>query len=241
MRMKNTPTISLTIIIFYVFLGWQPSMAKVQDSTFSFKPKSVALNFSSRGCGAEIGFLINKNPLLGLRINASYFSFGKSQNIQLDKGTSLDIFPNIQTLVIGSLVDYYPFKRKAFRLSGGISYDAVQQYQVAFSSASGLDLGGLQIAGDDFGNIDFGVKWNAIRPYFGVGFGKSVMKHQVGLGFDMGVAYMGSPKLSLLYEGFLETTTIDNEMKKIESNMRGYSYYPYLAFQLKYNLCKRKK
>ena len=216
-------------------------MAKVQDSTHSFKPVSVALNFSSRGYGAELGFLINEKPRLGFRINVSYFSFGKSQNIQLDKGTSLDIFPNIQTLVIGSLVDYYPFKKKVFRLSGGISYEAVQQYQVAFSSASGLDLGGLQIAADDFGKINLGIKWNAIRPYFGIGFGKSVMKHRVGLGFDLGVAYMGSPKLSLLYEGFLETTTIDNEMKKIESNMRGYSYYPYLAFQLKYNLYKRKK
>jgi len=241
MTMNNTPTISITFIIFCVFFGWKLSMAKVQDSTHIFKPMSLALNFSSRGYGAELGFLINKNPQLGLRINASYFSFGKLQNIQLDKGTNLDIFPNIQTLAIGSLVDYYPFKRKAFRLSGGISYDAMQQYQVAFSSASGLDLGGLQIAGDDFGNINFGIKWNAIRPYFGVGFGRSVMKHRVGLGFDMGVAYMGSPKLSLLYEGFLETTTIDNEMKKIEINMRGYSYYPYLAFQLKYNLYKRKR
>ncbi|MCY1369134.1 hypothetical protein D9M69_561550 [compost metagenome] len=59
------------------------------------------------------------------------------------------------------------------------------------------------------------------------------MKNRVGLGFDLGFFYLGSPRLSLDYEGFLETTTIDDELVKIQHNMRGYRYYPYVSVQMR--------
>lgn len=213
----------------------------LKDSSVSYLPKSMAINFSSRGYGIEASFKLKAIPYLGFRFNTNYFAFKKSQKIEMDKGTSVDIFPDIKTFVLSGLVDYYPFKSRVFRVTGGLSFDAVQNYRVAFSTSSGLNLGGLLIASDDFGNINFGMKWNALRPYIGFGFGRAVMKKRIGIGFDMGIAYMGSPKLNLIYDGFLETTTIDEELKKIEANMKGYSYYPYLSLQLKYNTYPIKK
>lgn len=236
------PIAYLIFVSFYLFVGTIPLKASfISDTISSYIPRSFSVNLSSRGYGAEVGFKLKEKPSFGLRIGLSYLAFQKSQNIKMDKGTSVDIFPDIKTIVLGSFADYYPFKKKGFRLTTGLSYEIIQRYQVAFSSASGLNLGGLQIASDDFGNINFGMKWNALRPYLGFGFGKSIMKKRLGFGFDMGFAYMGSPKLKLLYEGFLETTTIDEEMKKIEANMKGYSYYPYVGFQIRYNSYPSKK
>ncbi|GAB2642812.1 hypothetical protein GCM10027035_41030 [Emticicia sediminis] len=236
------PTLCSIVVSLYVMLSSISLKASFKNDTISsYIPRSFSVNLSSRGYGAEVGFKLKEKPSLGLRIGLNYLAFQKAQNIKMDKGTSVDIFPDIKTLALSSFADYYPFKKKIFRLSGGLSYEIIQQYQVAFSSASGLNLGGLQIASDDFGNIKFGMKWNALRPYLGFGFGRSIMKNRLGFGFDMGFAYMGSPKLKLIYEGFLETTTIDDEMKKIEANMKGYSYYPYIGFQVRYNTYPIKK
>ncbi len=235
--MNLRPTTLIINLSLYFFVGFGTLKANVlKDTAVSYIPRSLAINFSTRGYGIEAGFKLRNISYLGFRLHANYFGFKKSQKIEMDKGTSLEVFPDISSFVLGGLADYYPFKKRSFRLTGGFSCDVKQNYRVAFSTSSGLDLGGLLISSDDFGNINMGIKWNTFRPYLGLGFGRSIMKKSLGVGFDMGVAYMGSPKLELLYEGFLETTTIDQEIKKVEANMQGYSFYPYLSIQLKYNL-----
>ena len=39
-----------------------------------------------------------------------------------------------------------------------------------------------------------------LRPYFGIGFGRSVPRKRVGFQFDVGVWYHGTPELSSSYE-----------------------------------------
>ena len=227
-----------TFYLGFAFFVYNYSIAKIinRDSTSQVKYSSISSNFTSRGLGLELNLKLRTTDKYSLRINAAYLPFTKQQSIKMDKGTSVDIFPKIETLTAGFLMDYHPLKKRIFRMTGGLSYDILQQYDLSFSSASGLNLGGLQISNEDFGKVKLGIKWNALRPYFGVGFGKPDMTTKIGFGFDMGVSYMGSPKLNLVYDGFLETTTIDDEMKKIEENMKGYRYYPYIAFQVKYRL-----
>lgn len=224
-------------LFFFFFLTSFILVAAIKHDTSSYvKIDNIGLNLSSRGFGAELGLKLRKRDEYGIRVNVAYLSFTKPQSIKMDKGSSLDIFPQVSSVVIGGLIDYHPFKNKIFRLTGGVSYEIIQRYDVSFNSSTGLNLGGLVIASDDFGDIQFGIKWNRLRPYLGLGFGKLNTKKKLSVGLDIGVSYMGNPKLKLQYEGFLETTTIDEELKKIEKNMRGYSYYPYLAFQLRYNI-----
>ncbi len=224
--------------LFYSLFLLSPSVAATmkRDTSSLVKIDNIGVGLSSRGFGAEVGLKFTEKDKFSLRANVAYFGYSKPQSIKMDKGSSVDIFPQVASVVMGCLIDYHPFKKKIFRLTGGLSYEIIQQYDVSFNSTSGLNLGGLQIASDDFGNIQFGIKWNALRPYLGFGFGKPNMTKRIGIGFDMGISYMGSPKLKLGYEGFLETTTIDEEIKKIEKNMSGYSYYPYIAVQIRYNL-----
>lgn len=221
--------------VLFLISPWVGATMK-RDTSSLVKIDNIGVGLSSRGLGAEVGLKLKEKDKYSLRVNVAYLAYSKPQSIKMDKGSSVDIFPQVASVVLGCLIDYHPFKKKIFRLTGGLSYEIIQQYEVSFNSSSGLNLGGLQIASDDFGNIQFGMKWNALRPYVGFGFGKPNMTKRIGMSFDMGMSYMGSPKLKLGYEGFLETTTIDEEIKKIEKNMSGYSYYPYIAVQIRYNL-----
>jgi hypothetical protein len=56
---------------------------------------------------------------------------------------------------------------------------------------------------EQVGNITFDIKGANIAPYLGIGFGRSIPKHLVGVGFDMGVFYHGNPQTKLNTTGTL--------------------------------------
>jgi hypothetical protein len=73
-------------------------------------------------------------------------------------------------------------------------------------------------------------------PYAGVGLGKVVPKRRLSVGGEMGFFYMGKPRVSLDYSGFLETTTIDEQIPTVERNLSGYRFLPTLTISLTYRL-----
>ena len=65
---------------------------------------------------------------------------------------------------------------------------------------SGLELGNTaniysqySLVTDENGNIEIDMKVNAFKPYVGIGFGRAVTKHRVGVQFDLGVQFVGRP------------------------------------------------
>jgi hypothetical protein len=200
------------------------------------KGTALHFNLNTRGVGAELQAVPWPHLPIAVRGGGSFFSFSRPLSIKAEDGTFIEAEPDLASLNIGLFLDYYPFRRKVFHLSTGIEYAAVQRYAGTFYTKDKLKIGGIEMLAEDFGVVDLGIRWNRLKPYLGIGFKRAIMKNRIGLGIDLGCLYMGSPKLNLTYEGFLETTTIDDEVIKIESRMRNYSFYPYLSIQLRYNL-----
>lgn len=189
---------------------------------------------SSTGIGAELSYQPYFRSLNSWRLRVVYTSvaFQKPQQFSMDKGKSIDLSPNLQKKVAQFLIDYFPFKRKRWHLSTGLAYNVDQTYRFEVSTETGVSLGGIDIEANDFGTIRGGVRWNTWMPYLGFGYLANLYREKVWLNIDLGTYYMGSPKLDISYDGFLETTTLDEEIPKIEHNLRNYSYYPYLSLGL---------
>lgn len=234
MNVERSNCLSLIVVLFF----FQSNVSYAFHTLDSLNKinHSIGININSVGIGLEGCFHKKKVNRFDIRPGIALFKFSNSQKIELDKGSFIDINPNLEMIQLHSYIDYLPFKNNGFRLTGGIGYTVIQNYEASFSTTTGLKIGGMQIASDDFGNIDFRIRWQNFRPYLGIGFGKPTSKGKIGFGADIGCFYMGKPNLSLQYEGFLETTTIDEGIKKIEYNMRGYRYYPHIAIQLKYKI-----
>jgi hypothetical protein len=61
----------------------------------------------------------------------------------------------------------------------------------------------------------------------------------VGFGAELGMYYLGKPKVILNYDGFLETTTIDEQIPKVEENLSGYRYLPALTLFVSVGIGKK--
>lgn len=189
---------------------------------------------STTGIGAELSYQAEFSTLSSWRLRGAYttVAFDKAQQFGMEKGKSIDLRPNLQKKVAQVLLDYFPFVRKRWHLTGGIAYNLEQTYRFEASTQTGVSLGGIDIEANDFGTIRGGIQWNTWMPYLGLGYLANLYREKIWLSVDLGSYYMGNPNLDLTYDGFLETTTLDEQIPQIEHNLRNYSYYPYLSLGL---------
>lgn len=121
------------------------------------------------------------------------------------------------------LVDFHPFKT-GFRITAGAYFggsDIISVYNkedgalqeiynynhclgnytglanIQHPGQIGLALGDYILAPDKNGNVDATLEVSSFRPYLGIGFGHAVPKKRVGVQFDLGVQFWGSPKVYL--------------------------------------------
>ena len=140
------------------------------------------------------------------------------------------------------LLNYYPFKRSSFFLTGGAVFggdkvikvkghsDELAQYQ-DLAGKAGIEIGDYTIPVDQNGNDSGGIKVSSFRPYIGLGFGRIVPKNKrVGFLFELGVQVHGTPEVYTDY-GNLEALEekADNEFSDILDKI---NVYPVLRFRL---------
>ena len=114
------------------------------------------------------------------------------------------------------LVDYYPFNKGSFHVTGGfflgksilanayntspvVSDEKHANGNYKYWGTSGPELGtGLKsytVVSDKQGNINADAKVNSFKPYLGIGFGNPVPKKALNVSFDFGVQFWGKPSL----------------------------------------------
>ena len=59
----------------------------------------------------------------------------------------------------------------------------------------GVELDDYLLEPDDNGNVNAYIKTASFKPYLGIGIGRAVPKKRIGLMFDAGVQFWGSPKV----------------------------------------------
>ena len=116
------------------------------------------------------------------------------------------------------LVDFYPFKRSSFHVTAG-AYFGSSKVVKAYNKENGLlldlakynndveagllpgmdkvgvELDDYLLEPDDNGNVNAYIKTASFKPYLGIGIGRAVPKKRIGLMFDAGVQFWGSPKV----------------------------------------------
>jgi hypothetical protein len=136
---------------------------------------------------------------------------------------------------VGLYADWHPFGN-SFKLIGGLAYMLTNISTTSYLKDS-TKQGDIIIAPDEVGSIVMEIKPNAISPYIGLGFGRAVPKGRVGLSFEMGMFYIGEPKVSFITTGMLTPTGITEE-KKLKENMSQFKWLPNLSLSLNIKLSK---
>jgi len=223
------------------FLVGCPSLVFSSEPTTTpskWWPQGVSLQVGTTGVGIHGAWRLPTHPQWVLRVGGNYVSYKKQHHIDLGDSSIVEFRPDFVIGLIQSSVKWHPFRKSSFFLTTGVNYTWRPDVRVQLQALSPIDLGGIQMKPEEFGTIAMRVKWSSVVGYAGVGFGRSVPKRRWGVGIELGCYYLGKPKLSADYDGFLETTTLDQQLPLIERNLRGYRFLPNLQLVLSYSLVR---
>ena len=207
------------------------------DSAANRQPKqSVSLQLGTTGPGVFYNRLLSGSNRLTLRVGGQYFAYRKPIRVKASSDSYVQIKPDLTIGIAQANLKWHPFQRGSFFVTGGIGYTWQPEMRFVLTAENKLDFDGLVLTPESVGTVNLGFRWHPVVGYLGWGFGRSLPKKRLGVGFEMGVFYLGKPSVHLDYEGFLETTTIDEQVPIVERNLSNYRYLPSINLTLSYIL-----
>jgi hypothetical protein len=139
------------------------------------------------------------------------------------------------------MADWYPF-HNAFHLSGGIILNNTD-VDLRAKSSNSITVGGQTYTADQAGTLYGNVGFNRVAPYAGIGWGNPFgQSSRWGLLCDLGVAFTGTPDVSLRASGPYYTSNptfqanLAKEERDIQSKADKYKLYPVLSLSLYFRL-----
>lgn len=229
----------MKIKLLLLFLLAGNAHAGEQDSTLRWKPSGVGIHAGITGVGAQLAWKLSSRPRLVLRVGVTYVGYKKKLELDIGQGSKIDFYPDVVIGIAQASIKWHPFRRGSFFLTAGAGYTWRPDLRLKIKAQNKLNLGGIEMKAEEFGTLGLGIKWSRIVGYAGFGMGRSIPKRRFGVGFELGCYYLGKPKVLLDLDGFLETTTLEEQIPLIERNMRGYRFLPNLQVMFTYALVKK--
>lgn len=195
----------------------------------AFDKWAIAAKAGSLGFGGDL--TTNLVPQVNLRAGAQWFGFDLSADI-----ADIDYDLDVELLNPLVLVDWYPFKG-SFRVSGGALFNQSSVDLRARSHAS-IAIGDTEYTAAQLGELRGNVDFKSVAPYVGIGWGNSLTRDKRwGFIMDMGVAFIGSPDITLSATGPISTdpTFIANlaeEERQINDDAKDFKFYPVFSTSL---------
>jgi len=160
-------------------------VAATGAAAFSAQAAGVGVRAGTTGIGADVG--VNVAPTLDARVGYSYFGYKTHYKSDINYDAKL------QLSNLNALLDWSPFPG-GFRFSGGL---IANQNKADLNSTGGTyTINGTAYSSND-ASVNGTVKsGRSVAPYLGIGYG-NVARAGVNFYFDLGIMFMGSPKVSL--------------------------------------------
>lgn len=207
------------------------------DSLYRSQPQqSISAYLGTTGPGLVYNCVLSQSNRLILRIGGQYAAYRQTVRLRAASDSYIQIKPDITIGQALASLKWHPFPKSSFFVTGGVGYTWHPDMRFMLQAENKLDLDGLVMTPEDVGTVDIGFRWHPVVGYLGWGFGRSLPNKRFGVGVEMGVFYLGKPSVNLDYEGFLETTTIDEQVPIVERNLSNYRYLPTLNLTFSYTL-----
>lgn len=199
--------------------------------------------------GQTLDALVNQYPEVKTALEAKGLPTSSGQ---LD--TDVDLTAKLGLASGKVLVDYYPWSRKTFHITAGAYFgesklvkvdgylpqktidvmNTANAYLPAGSKISTtVNIGDQEIDVNDLnGHVDAWVKRNGFRSYLGIGFGRAVPKNRIGVQFDLGAMFHGTPKIESSNGQVSDALNKEAESDNFVKTMKKVVVYPVLSLKL---------
>lgn len=226
-------------ICVYLLFSWLSTESVCWASTIrpdSLPRQSVSVHLGTTGPGIFYSRQLSSARRLTLRVGGNYFAYQKQIRVKAATDSYLQIKPDFTIGLAQAALIWHPFRRSSFFVAGGVGYTWHPDLRFTLTAENRLNLDGLELLPEDVGTVNLGFRWHPVVGYLGWGFGRGIPRSRWSAGFEMGVFYLGRPRVELDYEGFLETTTIDEQVPVVERNLSNYRYLPSINLTISYRL-----
>ena len=201
-----------------VLFGVTSANAQKVEEFGIFDHLGVGVSVGTTGIGFDVAAPVTDY----LQLRAGYSFFPKiSYKTDVDIDSDDPSFSTDEVEVEGKLnmsnfeflADFYPFKasKSGFHITAGF-FAGPSKFISVYNTEpflnpkdwgkAGIKLGDYRVTSDEQGNVQADLKVNGFKPYLGIGFGRAVPKGRIGVQFDMGVQFWGTPGVY--------TRTVDN-------------------------------
>ncbi len=204
------------------------------DTAVKRHPMSVQLQLGTQGLGADFRYGIK--PGLSARFGLSSIFGVKLDNAFAFSGFDADNELRAEVSNVHLLGEYHPFKRKSFRVVGGVAYLFKANGGVKFLPRGEYDFNGLKLTKEEVGNLDIDLSWKGVAPYLGVGLFNSFPNNLFSVNVDLGTYYLTQPKSTVTGTNLLS----DNKSiePQLDENMSTYRFLPVLQVNFNFNVHK---
>jgi hypothetical protein len=215
---------SRTVIVTLSTVLLAASATRADSGGFAIAGKAGTL-----GLGGEASVNIFQD--LNFRAGFSAFSFdytGTVDEVDYKFKADLRTYP--------LMLDWYPF-HDAFHLTGGIILND-SGIDLRGKSSSTVTIGDQTYSAAEAGTLHGNIDFNRVAPYLGIGWGNPFSNdNRWGLLCDLGVAYSGSPDVSLRATGTYANdptfqANLAKERQDIQDKADRYKFYPVLSVSL---------
>jgi hypothetical protein len=193
---------------------------------------------------SEVDDFINSYPGLSSLLEQQRLpTSAEGINTTIDATSTLNFFNG------KILVDYYPTKY-AFHITGGVYIgksnlidikgkmdqaekilSVLKPFHDYYNEALIVnEEKGYQLTGNDLVGMKGALTANSVKPYLGIGFGRAVPKSRVGVNFEIGAFYQGTPKF-VSANGNVQNL-IDAELTGVTEVIKNFPVYPVISLKL---------
>jgi hypothetical protein len=185
----------------------------------------INLKAGTLGAGVEMSKSFGDKFSMGLGFNSYDYK-------TTDRASDIDYDFNFDLQSVALLANYHPFGG-TFRVTGGALYNQNELKLTGTPTAgSTYTINGVSYSAAQVGTLTGTLVFDKTAPYLGLGWGNRP-NSRVGVSFDIGALYQGSPSLSLNATGALGdpalASDLEQERRSAEEDLSDFKWYPVIA------------
>jgi hypothetical protein len=196
--------------------------------------KQLQLHAGTQGFGLDFKYGLNEKMAIKTGVSST-LGVGVSNVVQLE-GLNADNKLKAHFSNIHLMGDYSPFKTSSFRITAGVAYLFEARGNLHFIPQGTYTFDGMELTGEEVGDLTIDLSWKGVAPYIGVGFFKTSPNKLLNINMDVGTYYLNAPKSTIVGTKLLS----DNYQlePQLDKNMRSYRFLPLLQINFNINIDK---
>ncbi len=222
----------VTLIFLFSTLFWsQVSSSNQSDSLFG-RRIGISAQAGSLGIGGSFNLRISKK----IELSLSYSLLDISTKLETSfDGQAVDLTINNRNNYSSFIVNLYPSIHSSFHFLMGAIFSK-NEFPINAVSRDSQSYQKIIFSPEQLGKLDFTFKGSEIMPVLGIGFGRTIPKNRLGIGLDLGAAYLGKLTSSISANKAFEPAANSNNEKVLNDAFSTINWYPFLQMKINFKI-----